>query len=166
MHHYDSIFQDPKFWVAVSFFLFLALAWKPVIMRIVGMLDERAAKIRAEIDEAGRLRAEAETMLKRAEAARSAAEQEAAAIIAHARDEARRVAEASKLELEAALKRREQMALDRIAAAEADAAAAVRNTAADVAITAARSLIASGLTTDGHAALVDAAIADIPQKLH
>ncbi len=58
------------------------------------------------------------------------------------------------------------MARYRFAAAESEAAAAVRAAAADVAVTAARSLIASGLTQDGHAALVDAAIADIPQKLH
>jgi len=158
--------QDPKFWVAVSFALFIVIAWKPLIMRIIRMLDERGERIRAEIEEAKRLRAEAEAMLRRAEAARAAAEQEAAAIVAHARDEARLLAEAARAELEATLKRRERMALDRIVAAEAEAAAAVRNTAAEVAIAAARSLIASGLTEAGHAGLIDAAIADIPQKLH
>ena len=157
---------DPKFWVAVSFFLFLAVAWKPLILRIVGLLDARGAKIRAEIEEAQRLRAEAEAMLRRAEAARAAAEQEAAALVAHARNEAQRMAEAARAELDATLKRRERMALDRIAAAEAEAAAEVRNAAADVAVAAARTLIAQGLSADGHAALVDAAIADIPQKLH
>ncbi|MCU0986224.1 MAG: F0F1 ATP synthase subunit B [Acetobacteraceae bacterium] len=158
--------SDPKFWVAVSFFLFVILAWKPLIMRLVGALDARGEKIRAEIDEAQKLRTEAEAMLKRAQAAREAAEREAAALLAHAREEAARMGEAARADLDAALKRREKMALDRIAAAEAEAAAAVRAAAADVAVTAARSLIASGLTQDGHAALVDAAIADIPQKLH
>jgi F-type H+-transporting ATPase subunit b len=158
--------SDPKFWVAVSFFLFVILAWKPLIMRLVAALDARGAKIRAEIDEAQKLRTEAEAMLKRAQAAREEAEREAAALLAHARDEAARMAEAARTDLDAALKRREKMALDRIAAAEAEAAAAVRAAAADVAVSAARSLIASGLTQDGHAALVDAAIADIPQKLH
>jgi F-type H+-transporting ATPase subunit b len=158
--------SDPKFWVAVSFFLFIIVAWKPLIMRLAGALDARGEKIKAEIDEAQKLRAEAEAMLKRAQAAREAAERDAAALLAHAREEAARMGEAARAELDAALKRREKMALDRIAAAEAEAAAAVRAAAADVAVSAARSLIASGLTQDGHAALVDAAIADIPQKLH
>jgi len=158
--------SDPKFWVAVSFFLFIILAWKPLIMRLAKALDARGEKIRAEIDEAQKLRTEAEAMLKRAQAARETAEREAVALLAHAREEAARMGEAAAADLDAALKRREKMALDRIAAAEAEASAAVRAAAADVAITAARSLIASGLTQDGHAALVDAAIADIPQKLH
>jgi F-type H+-transporting ATPase subunit b len=158
--------SDPKFWVAVSFFLFIIIAWKPLIMRFAKALDARGEKIRTEIDEAQKLRVEAEAMLKRAQAAREAAEREAEALLAHAREEAARMGEAARADLDAALKRREKMALDRIAAAEAEASAAVRAAAADVAVTAARSLIASGLTQDGHAALVDAAIADIPQKLH
>lgn len=158
--------SDPKFWVAVSFVLFVIVAWKPLIMRLAAALDARGEKIKAEIDEAQTLRREAEAMLKRAKAAREEAEREAAALLAHAREEAARVAEGARADLEAALNRREKMALDRIAAAEAEAAAAVRAAAADLAVSAARSLIASGLTQDGHAALVDAAIADIPQKLH
>jgi F-type H+-transporting ATPase subunit b len=164
--HGGSMLTDPKFWVAVSFVIFLALAWKPLIGRMLAALDARSARIKAEIDEAARLRAEAETMLKRADEARVAAEAEAATLLAHAREEAARVTEAARVNLDVALKRREKMALDRIAAAEADAANAVRAAAADVAIAAARNLIASGLTQDGHASLVDAAIADLPQKLH
>lgn len=158
--------SDPKFWVAVSFFLFIIIAWKPLIMRLAKALDARGEKIRAEIDEAHKLRLEAEAMLKRAQAAREAAEREAEALLAHAREEAARMGEAARADLDAALKRREKMALDRIAAAEAEASSAVRAAAADVAVTAARNLIASGLTQEGHAALVDAAIAEIPQKLH
>lgn len=158
--------SDPKFWVAVSFVLFVIVAWNPLIMRLAKALDARGEKIRAEIEEARRLRAEAEAMLKRAEAARSEAEAEAAALLMHAKDEAVRIGEQARADLDAALKRRERMALDRISAAEAEAAAAVRAAAADVAVNAARDLIAKGLTQDGHAALVDAAIADIPQKLH
>lgn len=158
--------SDPKFWVAISFVIFVVLAWKPLIGRFLAALDARSARIKGEIDEAQRLRTEAEAMLKRAEAARAEAEKEAAALLAHAREEAARVTAAARADLDVALKRREKMALDRIAAAEAEAAAAVRNAAADVAVSAARSLIASGLTPDGHASLVDAAIADIPQKLH
>lgn len=165
MHH-DSLLSDPKFWVGVSFVLCIAIAWKPVIRRMADALDARAGRIKAEIDEARQLRSEAEAILKRAQAARATAEAEAAALLAHAQEEAARVAENARGDLEAALKRREKMTLDRIAAAEAEAAAAVREAAADVAISAARRLIASGLTQESHSTLVDTAIADLPQKLH
>lgn len=158
--------SDPKLWVAISFFIFLALAWKPLIVRILAALDARGERIRAEIDEAARLRQEAEAMLREAKAKREAAAAEAEAVLAHAREEAKLVAAEMQAELAAALKRRERMAMERIAAAEAEAAAAVRAVAADVAIAATRRLIADGMSGAGHAALIDKAITDLPQRLH
>ncbi|MFQ3623323.1 MAG: F0F1 ATP synthase subunit B, partial [Acetobacteraceae bacterium] len=109
--------SDPKFWVAVSFVVFLLIAWKPLIGRILGMLDARAARIRSEIDEAARLRAEAEALLQAARAREAAARAEAERIVAHAREEAERTAREMAEALAAATARRERMALDRIAAA-------------------------------------------------
>ena len=165
-HHYEHFWLDPKFWVAVSFVLFLILAWKPLISRILAALDGRAARIRAEIDEATRLRQEAEALLREAEARREAAAAEAEQILAHAREEAKLVSTEMAEELAAAMRRRERMAMDRIAAAEAEAAAAVRAVAADVAVAATRKLIADGMSGAGHAALIDKAITDLPQRLH
>lgn len=158
--------SDPKLWVAISFFIFLALAWKPLIGRILAALDARGERIRAEIDEAAKLRAEAEAMLREAKARREAAVAEAETVLAHAREEAKHVAAEMQAELAASLKRRERMAMDRIAAAEAEAAAAVRAVAADVAVAATRKLIADGMSGAGHAALIDKAITDLPQRLH
>lgn len=158
--------SDPKLWVAISFFIFLALAWKPLIVRILAALDARGERIRAEIDEAAKLRQEAEAMLREAKAKREAAAAEAEQVMAHAREEAKLVAAEMQAELAAALKRRERMAMERIAAAEAEAAAAVRAVAADVAIAATRRLIADGMSGAGHAALIDKAITDLPQRLH
>jgi F-type H+-transporting ATPase subunit b len=158
--------SDPKLWVAISFFLFLALAWKPVIGRILAALDARGERIRAEFDEAAKLRAEAEAMLREAKAKREAAAAEAKQVLAHAREEARLIAAEMEAELAASLKRRERMALERIAAAEAEAAAAVRAVAADVAIAATRKLIAEGMSGADHAALIDKAITELPQRLH
>lgn len=158
--------SDPKLWVAISFFIFLAIAWKPLIGRILAALDARGERIRAEIEEAAKLRAEAEAMLREAKARRAAAAAEAEAVLAHAREEAKHVAAEMQAELQAALKRRERMAMDRIAAAEAEAAAAVRAVAADVAVAATRKLIADTMSGAGHAALIDKSIADLPQRLH
>ena len=67
---YANFWQDPKFWVAVSFVLFVALVGKLAWAKITEALDGRAARIRAELEEAARLRAEAETMLRQAVADR------------------------------------------------------------------------------------------------
>jgi F-type H+-transporting ATPase subunit b len=158
--------SDPKLWVAISFFLFLALAWKPLVGRMLAALDARGERIRAEIEEAAKLRAEAEAMLREAKARREAAAAEAEQVLARAREEAKLVAAEMQAELAASLKRRERMAMDRIAAAEAEAASAVRAVAADLAVAATRKLIADTLSGAGHAALIDRAISDLPQRLH
>jgi F-type H+-transporting ATPase subunit b len=158
--------SDPKLWVAISFFLFLALAWKPLIGRILKALDARGERIRAEIEEAAKLREEAEAMLAEARAKREAAAAEAGQILAHAREEADRLSAEMAEEVQTTLKRRERMAMERIAAAEAEAAAAVRAVAADVAVAATRTLIADTMSGAGHAALIDKSISELPQRLH
>lgn len=165
MHHYEHFWHDPKFWVAVSFVLFFLLLGKKLWAAISGALDGRAATIRRQLDEASRLRSEAEQMLKDAEAERAAAAKEAEELLARAHAEAERVAAAAIAEAEAAAKRRERMALDRIAAAEASAIADVRNAAAEVAGAAARTVLAETLDATADAALVDRSLNDLPKAL-
>ena len=111
--------SNPAFWVGVGFVLFVVLAWKPLSKALLGTLDERAEKIRAQIAEAERLRAEAQALVTEYKAKHAQALQEAQAIVATAQDEAKRIAADAAVSLEAALKRREQQALDKIAQAEA-----------------------------------------------
>lgn len=165
MHHYEHFWLDPKFWVAVSFVLFFLLLGKKLWGAISTALDGRAAGIRRQLEEASRLRAQAEEMLKDAEAERAAAAKEAEALLAHAHAEAERVATAAMAEAEASAKRRERMALDRIAAAEASAVAEVRNAAAEVAGAAARAVLAETLDAATDAALVDQSLNDLPKAL-
>lgn len=165
MHNYEQFWHDPKFWVAVSFVLFFVLLGKKLWGAISGALDGRAAGIRRQLDEAARLRADAEEMLKSAEAERAAAAREAEELLASARAEAERVAAAAAAEAEAAAKRRERMALDRIAAAEASAVAEVRNAAAEIAGAAARAVLAETLDAAADAALVDQSLNDLPKAL-
>ncbi len=159
------MFSDPKFWVAVSFLIFVALMGRKAWAIITAALDGRAAQVRADLEEAARLRTEAEAMLRQAEADRVAAQAEAAELLSRARVEAQRVAEAAAAEAEASAKRRERMALDRIAAAEAGAILEVRNAAAEVAITAAREVLAASLTPERDSAMIDGAVADLPRAL-
>jgi F-type H+-transporting ATPase subunit b len=165
MHHYEHFWLDPKFWVAVSFVIFFLLLGRKVIGALTGALDKRAAGIRTQLDEAARLRAEAESMLREADAERTAAQREAEALIARARVEAEHLAAAAAAEAEAAAKRRERMAMDRIAAAEASAVAEVRNAAAEVAGAAARAVLAETLDATADAALVERSLADLPKAL-
>jgi F-type H+-transporting ATPase subunit b len=130
-----------------------------------GMLAARAASVRAEMDEAARLKSEAEAMLKDAEATRARAHADARTLIEGASAEAARVAEATRAEAEASAKRREQMALDRIAAAQKQAVDEIRTAAAEVATIAARQVIAEGLSPESSAALIDQAIARLPAAL-
>lgn len=164
-HHYEHFWLDPKFWVAVSFVIFFLLLGKKIWAALTGALDARAAQIRASLDEAARLRAEAEAMLRQAEADRAAAQAEAATLIERAKAEAERMAAAATAEAEAAAARREQMAMSRIAAAEASAVAEVRNAATEVAIAASRALLAEQVTADVDAALIDRSMADLPKAL-
>ena len=91
----SSFFADPKFWVAVSFVLFFVLLGSKLWKAGTGALDSRADGIRKRIDEANKLRVEAEAKLKEAEAARAEAVKEAAELLARAKTEAARIAAAA-----------------------------------------------------------------------
>ena len=165
MHHEESFFSDPRMWVVIAFILFFILFGKRLWGALAGFLDAHAAGVRAELDEASRLRREAESMLREAEKQRANALAEAKSLIEGARAEASRVSAAATAEAEASAKRREQMAIDRIAAAEKAAVDDVRLAAADVATMAARQVLAEGLTADADAQLIDHAITQLPAAL-
>ncbi len=165
MHQEPSFFADPRMWVVLAFFLFFILFGRRLWSPLVGMLDGRAASVRSELEEAARLRREAESMLRDAEKHRKDALGEARSLIEGARAEASRVTAAAAAEAEASAKRREQMAVDRIAAAEKAAVDDVRLAAADVATTAARQVLAEDLTAEADAHLIDQAIAQLPAAL-
>jgi F-type H+-transporting ATPase subunit b len=164
MHH-ESFFADPKNWVMLAFFLFFIIFGKKIWAALAGMLDARAASIRAEINEANRLRAEAEAMLLDAKKQRAEALTEATSMIEGARAEAARLAAAAAAEAEASARRRERMAIERISAAEKAAVDDVRLTAAEIATVAARQVLAESLTPDADAMLIDHAISQLPSAL-
>ena len=155
-----------EFWVALAFVIFVAAVYRPVGRMISAALDARGAKIREELDEAVRLREEAQALLAQYERQQSEAAAEAERILAHAGDEAARQAEKAAEALEAALERRKQQALDRIARAEEEALAEVRGAAVDIAVGATRKLLADRLDAKRRAALIDEAIAELDKQLH
>lgn len=162
----EAAINDPELWVAVAFVIVVAgLVWKGAPMVTRG-LDDRAARIKNELDEAQKLREEAQRVLAEYQRKQRDALKEAEEIVAHSRAEAERTAQQAARDLEAALQRRQQLALEKIALAESKATAEVRNTAVDVAVAAARQILAQNLDAERKGKLIDDAIAELPQRLH
>jgi F-type H+-transporting ATPase subunit b len=157
---------EPKTWVLVAFIVFFWLAWKPLKKALLGALDGRAAKIRAQIEEAEKLREDAQHLLAEYQRKQRQAMTDVEAILTQAREEAGRLREKNAAQLKATLERRERQAMDRIAQAEAQALAEVRGAAADVAIAATRTLIAGAMDEARKKAMIDAAIKEIPLRLN
>ena len=165
MPHEASFFGEPRNWVVIAFILFFVLFGNKLWGALAGMLDARATAVKAELEGAAKLRREAEAMLRNAQKQRTDALTEATALIQGARAEAARLTAAAAAETEASSKRRERMAIDRIAAAEKAAVSDVRLAAVDVATTAARQVLAEDLTAEADAKLIDHAISQLPTAL-
>ncbi len=158
--------HDPTFWVAVALVVFVALIAKPVGRLASKGLDERADKIKAELDEAERLRKEAQDLLAQYQRKQRDAAGEAQSIIDHAKQEAERMDREGRERLKASLARRERLAEERIAMAEAKAVEQVRTRAVEVAIAAAGSVLADNLSAAKANALIDDAVKQLPDHLN
>jgi len=149
-------------WVAVAAIIVLAIfLWKKVPAAIGRMLDTRIAAIRTQLDEASKLRAEAETLRAEYETRAKTAQAEAATMREHAHQEAQQILVKAKADAEALMERRAKMAEDKIAAAERAAIAEVRARAADTAAKAAGLLIQQQHGADADRNLVDRSIAGL-----
>ena len=157
--------QDPTFWVAVAFLAFVVLAARPVFRALTGALDARSARIRAEIEEAQALREEAQKTVAEFKRKQHDALKEAEQILDHAKVEAERLRKRAERDLEAALERREQSAMDKIAQAETQALQDVRDQAIEVALVATAKLISENLGPERSGAMIDQAIRDLSGKL-
>jgi len=158
---------NPETWVALGFVIVIGILLYVGAPKMVGtMLDARAAGIKAELDEARRLREEAQALLAGYQKRSAEAEREAEAIVAEARAEAERYAADATTALGRQIERRAQQAQDKIAQAEAAAMAEIRGLAADAAAAAAEKLIAARLTADKQSALVADSIKALGSKLN
>ena len=158
---------DPESWVAVAFVIFLGvLAYLGVHRKLLAGIDQRRDRIKAELDEARRLKEEAAALLAEYRRKQQGAEQEAAAIIANAKVEAERIAAEAKTKMEEFIARRTKMAEGKIGQAEAQAVADVRSAAAEAAVAAAEKILtdtAKGQVADG---LIAQGIKDLKARLN
>jgi F-type H+-transporting ATPase subunit b len=163
-HHVDptALGLNATAWVSLAMILVIVLlVWKKVPGIIGSSLDKKIASIRANLDEAASLRADAEALKAEYEAKAKAAAKEADALLKHAKDEADTIVAQAKVDAAALIERRGKMAEDKIAAAERAAVAEVRAKAASAAAAAATSLIAERHDAKADKALVDSEIAGI-----
>ncbi len=154
-----------SFWVAVAIVVFAVLFARKIVTPVIGMLDARTAAVQSALDEAAKLKAEAQALLADARARQLQAIEDAKQIIAHAEAEAVRTRHAMAADAKAMAKRRERLALDRIAAAEKAALEEVRAVAIDVATAASTQLLRAGFAAEGNAAMIDQAISGVPAAL-
>jgi len=159
--------HDPTFWVATAFVAFiLFLVYLKVPGSIGAQLDKRADKIRADLDEAEALFKDAQDLLATYQKKQRDAAKEAEAISDHAKSEAARMLEEGRVRLTETLARREQLAKQRIAQAEAAAIDDVRIKTVDIAMDATQAVLAKGIAAAKANSLVDDAIKELPSKLH
>jgi F-type H+-transporting ATPase subunit b len=159
--------QNTNFVVLVAFLCFVGiLVYMKVPAKLTGMLDARAATIKAELDEARALREEAKAILATYERRQKEVQEQADRIVAQAKDEAMSAAAQAKEDLKASIARRLASATEQIASAEAGAIRQVREQAISVAVAAAGEVLSKQMTADAASASIDDAIAQVEAKLH
>ncbi|WP_372782986.1 ATP F0F1 synthase subunit B [Phenylobacterium sp.] len=161
-----DLLTDAHFWVGIAFVVFLAIlimagvhkfAWKA--------LGDAGDKVRAQLDEANRLREEAQALLARIQSEREQSEKQSAEILANAEEQAKRMQVEAQERLAEQIERRGQLAERRIATAEAQAAAEVKAAAGDLAAQMAEHVLTARIAGAKTDPLIDAAIGQLAGKL-
>ncbi|WP_127106602.1 F0F1 ATP synthase subunit B [Pararhodobacter zhoushanensis] len=159
--------RNTDFVVLLAFLLFVGvLLYFKVPSLLGGLLDKRAATIRAELDEARKLREEAQELRASFERKKAEVKEQADRIVAKAKADAEQAAAQARIDLEASIARRLRGAEEQIASAEAAAVKEVRDTAIAVAISASRDLIAKNLSAEDANKLIEDSIATVDARLH
>jgi F-type H+-transporting ATPase subunit b len=158
---------EPEFWVAVAFvILMVVFGYLGVFKKAMTALDHRADRIKAELDDATRLKQEAAKVLADYKARSATAEREAADIIANAKAEAERIASEAKTKMEDFVARRTKTAESKIALAEAQALADVRAAAAEAAVNAASTILSQSVKGPVADELLAKGITEVREKLN
>jgi F-type H+-transporting ATPase subunit b len=151
----EELLHDNTFWFAVSFVLFIAIAYPLGRKPVAAVFDGYAAKVRAELDEAARLRRETEELLASMKTRQHQARQDAEDMLKQAAEQAATMREQGEKELQASLKRREAQANDRIKMLEDQARAEISAYAATRALRAAEDVLKSHFSANDDQALIE-----------
>jgi F-type H+-transporting ATPase subunit b len=161
------MFSEPEFWVAVAFVILMGVfAYFGIHRTVLTTLDHRSQRIKAELDDARRLKEEAAKLLAEYKTRRASAVREAEEIIASAQAEAERIASEARAKIEDFVARRTKTAEGKIALAEAQALADVRAAAANAAVAAASTILSQSVKGQIADDLLAKGIAEVRQKLN
>jgi len=159
--------EEAETWVAIAFIILMGLfAYMGVHRTVLKALDNRSARIKAELDDARRLKDEAAKVLAEYKTRRASAEREAEDIVTAAKAEAQRIATEAKAKMEDFVARRTKTAENKIALAEAQALADVRAAAAEAAVAAASTVLSQSVKGEVADTLLTKGIAEVRQKLN
>lgn len=158
---------EAEFWVGAGLVIFLGIVFfvAKAHRAIAATLDAKSAAIQANLDEATRIREEAQRLLQELQAERQSAEQQAKEMLASAEAQARQLEAESKAKLDESLARRQKLTEQRITIAENQAAMEVQAAAADLAAQMAEQVLVQRLAGATSDPLVDKAIAQLAGKL-
>ena len=161
------MFTQPETWVAIAFVILMVLfAYLGIHKTVLTALDHRSERIKAELDDARRLKEEAAKLLGEYQTRRASAEREAEEIIANAKAEAERIATEAKAKMEDFVARRTKTAESKIALAEAQALADVRAAAANAAVEAASTILSKSVKGSVADDLLAKGIVEVRAKLN
>lgn len=167
MEHATAFYGDPTFWVAISFLVFLAgVLYAKVHLKLAAALDEKAAAIKAQLDEALNLKKDAEKLLADYQRKQRDAQQLAETIISDAEVAAESLKVQAAKDIEALIERRERLSREKLAQAELFAIKEVKNAAVTAAVAATKELLAEGLKGKSGEAIVKSSIDEVGSKLH
>ena len=161
-----NLLLDAHFWVGVAFVIFVLVLVRAGVHKLAwNALGESGRKIQGQLDEATRLREEAQALLNQIKVQREEAEKASREMLANAKEEAQRLQAEAKVKLEEQIKRRAELAERKIANAETQAQAEVKAAAAELAAQMAEQILVSRLAGATSDPLVDAAIGQMGAKL-
>ena len=161
----DAFIHDPTFWVAVAFVVFVVLIFKPIKGALIGGLDAKILEIRQEVEEAEKLREEAQSLLANYQRQQRQAIQDAEAIVTRAKEEAERHRFEADEAMKDMVRRQEEQSREKIIQAEAIAVQEIREMSVELAMAAAEKLLTDRLFDEEGSNRINQAIEDIPRKL-
>jgi F-type H+-transporting ATPase subunit b len=162
----ELLATDQKLWIAISFFIFVGIAYKLAGKAISRGLDNKIEEIKTEIENAERLRVEAQELLAQYQRKQRDAEKEAAEMIEHAKQQAEQIKINAEKELAESMDRREDQLAERLKRIEENAIAEIQSHAADLAVTASQEMIVKTLDEKLNASLNEGTIKNIAKQLN
>ena len=162
----DILAHSTTLWVAISFFLFVFVAYKLGKNSVLGALDKYSDEIKSEIENAERLRVEAQELLAQYQRKQKDAEKEAATILDNAKEQAKQTQKQAKAELKEVMQRREEQLTERLRRMEENAIADIQNHAAQLAVEATRDMIVETMDAGKNADINKSAVSDLSKHLN